>query len=48
MKRGCEAGLREERMLIRARMVGAGRVEEANHNKISSLVVLGMDWISGG
>lgn len=48
MKRGCEAGLREERRLVRVRMVGAGRVEEANHNKIARLVVLGTDWISGG
>lgn len=48
LRRGCEAGLREERMLVRVRMVRAGRVEEASHNKISSLVVLGMDWISGG
>lgn len=41
-------GQREERMLVRVRMVGAGRTEEANYNKITSLVVLGTDWISGG
>lgn len=33
LRRGCETGLREERRLMRVRMVGAGQVEEAKHNK---------------
>lgn len=33
LRRGCEAGPREERRLMRVRMVGAGRVEEAERNK---------------
>lgn len=44
LRRGCEAGPREERRLMRVRMVGAGRVEEAKCNKRG----LGADWICGG
>lgn len=48
VKKGCEAGLREDRMLVKMRMVGAGRLKEANHNHVTGLVVLGTAWLSGG
>lgn len=46
VRRGCEPGLREERMLVRVRMVGVRRIEEAKHNKITSLVSWGLSqWL---
>lgn len=48
VKKGCKAGLREDRTLVKMRMVGAGRLKEANHSSVTGLVVLGTAWISGG
>lgn len=42
VRRGCEFGLREERMLVRVRMVGVRRIEEVKYNKIISLVFWGL------
>lgn len=46
VRKECKAGLREHRMLVKMRMVGSGRIEGVNCNKITGLVVF--DWISGG